>query len=70
VRGAEEKWVFATAVIAGRDSVVVSSPGVPQPQAARYAWKNDPVATLFNDLGLPASPFRTDTPTPLMGAGK
>jgi sialate O-acetylesterase len=68
VRGADEKWVPAKAVIAGKDSVVVFSANVAEPLAARYAWKNDPVATLFNDIGLPASPFRTDTPTLLKGA--
>ena len=66
VRGTDEKWQPAQAVIAGRDSVVVSSPSVRTPQAVRYAWKNDPVATLFNDLNLPASPFRSDTPEALL----
>lgn len=65
VRGADEKWFPAAAKFAGKDAVVVSSSSVPEPQAARYAWTNDPVATLFNDLGLPASPFRTDTPVEL-----
>jgi sialate O-acetylesterase len=65
VRGADDKWLPAKAAITGKDSVVVSSPDVAEPQAARYAWKNAPVATLFNDLGLPASPFRTDTPAEL-----
>lgn len=66
VRGTDEKWLPAKAEIAGTDSVVVSSPSVRAPQAARYAWKNDPVATLFNDLNLPASPFRSDTPEALL----
>jgi sialate O-acetylesterase len=26
----------------------------------RYAWANNPEATLFNAEGLPASPFRSD----------
>jgi sialate O-acetylesterase len=43
-----------------RDSVIVSSPAVPDPQAARYAWQANPAATLFNGIGLPAVPFRTD----------
>ncbi|MEI7948523.1 MAG: sialate O-acetylesterase, partial [bacterium] len=62
IRGADGTWFPAKASITGKESVTVSSPNVPEPQAARYAWKNDPVATLFNDLNLPASPFRTDTP--------
>jgi sialate O-acetylesterase len=63
VRGADDRWFPARAVIAGKNGVVVSSPEVTEPRAARYAWQNSPVATLFNDLDLPASPFRTDMPT-------
>jgi sialate O-acetylesterase len=33
---------------------------VPHPAAVRYAWSDNPVATLCNRAGLPASPFRTD----------
>jgi sialate O-acetylesterase len=42
------------------DTVLVSSPAVPQPVAARYAWQANPLVTLFNGAGLPAVPFRTD----------
>ena len=42
------------------DAIIVSSPQVPAPVAARYAWQSYPVATLFNGAGLPAVPFRTD----------
>jgi len=49
-------------------TVVVSSAAVPAPVAVRYAYRNAPVAGLFNAAGLPAAPFRTDTwpapPTP------
>lgn len=44
-----------------RDTVLVTSSGVPVPVAVRYAWRNAPVAGLFNGEGLPAVPFRTDT---------
>lgn len=44
-----------------QNSVFVSSPEVPAPVAVRYAWRNAPVAGLFNGEGLPAVPFRTDT---------
>jgi len=40
--------------------VVVSSPAVAAPVAVRYAWANNPEATLYNAEGLPASPFRSD----------
>jgi len=41
-------------------SVVVSAPEVPEPAAVRYAWTNNPAASLFNAAGFPAAPFRTD----------
>ncbi len=59
IAGADRKWFWADAKIEG-DSVVVSSPMVPEPKAARYAWQSNPAATLFNEAGLPAVPFRTD----------
>jgi len=59
VAGADKKWVVADASIDG-DSVVVSSAQVPQPVAVRYGWANSPRCNLYNQEGLPASPFRTD----------
>jgi sialate O-acetylesterase len=59
VAGADRRWVWARARIEG-DTVVVSSPEVPEPMAVRYAWQANPQATLFNGAGLPAAPFRTD----------
>jgi sialate O-acetylesterase len=59
VAGKDQKFVSADAKIMG-DTVVVSSPQVKAPVAARYAWANNPQASLYNQAGLPASPFRTD----------
>lgn len=60
IAGADKNFVWARAVIVG-DVVVVSSDRVKSPVAARYAWSDDPIgANLYNGLGLPASPFRTD----------
>jgi sialate O-acetylesterase len=59
VAGEDRKWQPAQARIAG-DRVIVSSPEVPKPVAARYAWENFPTCNLVNGAGLPASPFRTD----------
>jgi len=59
VAGKDRKWHWADARIEG-DAVVVSSPVVREPQAARYAWQANPAATLYNGAGLPAVPFRTD----------
>jgi sialate O-acetylesterase len=59
IAGADRKWVWADARIEG-DTIVVSSPSVPNPLEVRYAWQSNPAATLFNGAGLPAAPFRTD----------
>jgi sialate O-acetylesterase len=60
IAGADQKWVWADAVVNG-DVVVVSSNEVPKPVAVRYAWASNPEgANLVNGEGLPASLFRTD----------
>lgn len=59
IAGEDRKWYWADARIDG-DTIVVSSPSVPNPKEARYAWQSNPAATLFNGAGLPAAPFRTD----------
>lgn len=58
--GADRKWSFAKAEIVG-GAVVLSSPEVPHPVAARYAWHINPNGNLINSAGLPAFPFRTDS---------
>jgi sialate O-acetylesterase len=60
IAGEDRKWYWADAHVEG-DTVVVSSPSVPNPKEVRYAWQSNPAATLFNGAGLPAGPFRTDT---------
>lgn len=57
--GADRKFVFAQAKIAG-DTVLVSSPQVPNPVAVRYGWADLPNVNLFNQVDLPASTFRSD----------
>ena len=57
---ASKKWAWADAVIDGK-TVVVSSPEVPKPVAVRYAYTmSGDDCNLYNNEGLPASPFRTD----------
>jgi sialate O-acetylesterase len=51
----------ATATLDG-NSLLVSNPEIKDPVAVRYAWADDPLCNLINKDGLPASPFRTDTP--------
>ena len=60
IAGADGQFKRATAVVDG-ETIVVSSPDVVAPVAVRYAWEDDPVTSLRNKEGLPASPFRTDT---------
>lgn len=57
--GADRKFIPAEAAIVGR-TVVVRSPKVKSPVAVRYAWADSPDCNLFNQEGLPASPFRSD----------
>ena len=59
LRAAGGPWQSAQATVVGRDQVLVASPAVPAPVAARYAWAPVPPVTLYNTAGLPASPFRT-----------
>jgi sialate O-acetylesterase len=59
IAGKDHKWHWAEARIEG-DAIVLSSPMVSEPEAARYAWQSFPKATLYNGAGLPAVPFRTD----------
>lgn len=58
IAGEDKKFHWADAVIEGQN-VVLSSPEVPTPVAARY-WP-DAWANLFNIDGLPAFGFRTDS---------
>jgi sialate O-acetylesterase len=60
VCGADRKWVWAEAKIAGKDRVEVKAAGVAKPVAVRYAWADNPVCNLFSVEGLPVTPFRSD----------
>ena len=66
--GADQKFYWATAAQEGPD-VVLTSNAVPAPVAVRYDWANNPDGNLYNQEGLPAVPFRTDT-WPGMAADK
>ena len=61
IAGKDGKFAKAEATIV-ENTVVVRSPEVPQPAAVRYGWANYPVCNLYNEEGLPATPFRTDVP--------
>ena len=59
--GKDRVWHWADAKIE-KDSIILSSPKVGKPVAARYAWAMNPSRRnlLYNKEGFPASPFRTD----------
>lgn len=59
IAGEDRRFVWADAVVHGKE-VWVSSSQVRFPIAVRYGWADNPVSTLYNGAGLPASPFRTD----------
>ncbi|WP_121200237.1 sialate O-acetylesterase [Mucilaginibacter gracilis] len=60
IAGADKRFVWAKAKIQG-DKVMVWSEQVPSPAYVRYAWADNPEgANLYNNEGLPASPFSTD----------
>ena len=60
IAAADKVFVPAHAEILG-NTVVVSSPDVPEPKEVRFGWENVPDCNLFNLAGIPASPFRTDS---------
>lgn len=60
IAGEDRVFRPARARIEG-NSVVVWRDDIERPQAVRYAWAENPAASLMNSAGLPASPFRTDT---------
>lgn len=57
--GDDAKFIWADARIDG-ENVIVSHKDIPNPKSVRYAWASNPVISLWNADGLPASPFRTD----------
>ncbi|HZK81835.1 MAG TPA: sialate O-acetylesterase, partial [Humisphaera sp.] len=59
VSGFDRQWAWADAIIDG-NTVVVSSPDVPEPKYVRYGWAWNPTVNLYNKEGLPAITFRTD----------
>ncbi len=59
IAGEDKKFIPAKAKITG-SSIVVSAEGVVDPKSVHYGWEKVPDVNLFNQEGLPASPFRTD----------
>ncbi len=60
IAGNDQEFKWAQAKIDG-DEVVVWNDEIENPLHVRYAWADNPEkANLYNNEGLPASPFRTD----------
>jgi sialate O-acetylesterase len=59
IAGTDRVFHRASASING-STVVLTSDKVPSPVAARYAFADNPIATLLNAANLPAYPFRSD----------
>jgi sialate O-acetylesterase len=61
VAGADGKFQAAEARVDG-STIVVTTTTVERPTAVRYGWANSPDCNLFNQEGLPASPFSVSLP--------
>jgi len=59
IAGEDQQFYPAQVSIKG-NVITLSAKEVAKPIAVRYAWSDNPDLVLFNDAGLPASPFRTD----------
>jgi sialate O-acetylesterase len=60
VAGSDRKFYPAHARIIGPRKMEVWSDQVSPPVAVRYGWSNYTVVNMFNQAGLPMTPFRTD----------
>ena len=60
IAGPEKIYFPADEVIIDKSSILVSSKEVDFPSSVRYAWADDPVSSLYNSSGMPASSFQTD----------
>lgn len=60
--GEPKRCTFAEAQIDGR-RVRLRATGVTAPTSVRYCWADSPVCTLYDEAGLPASPFERSIST-------
>lgn len=60
ITGNDGRWVQATAAQRDAKTIVLSSPDVKNPKAARYDWADYPNGNLYGETGLPVTPFKTD----------
>ena len=57
ISGPDHKFQWAKAIIKD-GKVIINSAGLTNPTAIRYSWGNNPDGNLYNNSGLPASPFQ------------
>lgn len=60
IAGADGVFVKADAIIKGT-AVIVWNAQIPAPVSVRYGWADYPICNLYNDVNLPASPFRVES---------
>lgn len=60
IAGEDGVWHPATITECDGDTITFMSAAVKEPVSLRYLWANDPVPSIRNADGIPASPFRTD----------
>ena len=59
IAGPDRVFYSAEAMVQN-GKIIVSSPKVSVPLAARYGWEDNPDCNLYGENGLPVAPFRTD----------
>lgn len=59
IAGPDRVFYSAEAMVQN-GKIIVSSPKVSVPLAARYGWVDNPDCNLYGENGLPVAPFRTD----------
>ena len=60
IAGEDKMFVWAQAKILKDGRIEILSDQVADPVAVRYGWAENPVVNMFNNTGLPLTPFRTD----------
>jgi sialate O-acetylesterase len=60
IAGEDKMFVWATAKVLPDGRIEVSSDKVANPVSVRYGWADNPVVNMYNQAGLPLTPFRTD----------
>ncbi len=60
IAGEDKTFVWAQTKILKDGRIEIISFEVADPVAVRYGWAENPVVNMFNNAGLPLTPFRTD----------